>query len=174
VRYSHNISLTDAQKGYIAGFIDGEGYFSLSVNRCNVQEAKRGFTWHVLLVLCNTNFEVLKHIKQTIGGGSLREIKASSLERARIPHKKPIFRLTICSNIIRKLLPQICEYLIVKKEEASLVMKSLKLLEGNNGWQTKRDDELLKSIYTQLRKLRRKARPLSNNLGLDQPQVKES
>jgi hypothetical protein len=109
--------LTEIQKAYIAGFIDGEGCITVVKNKKIL--SRHGFSFQVRIIITNSNLEVLETIKNYIGIGSLREnLKWCGYKK----NWKPIHRLEISSLKGKDLLREILPYLIVKREIAKNVI----------------------------------------------------
>ncbi|HDO20099.1 MAG TPA: hypothetical protein ENG81_01050 [Candidatus Bathyarchaeota archaeon] len=116
-------------KQYIAGFVDGEGYFGLIKKSSKV--CTRGYYYTPVLKIAQAckNDGVLRAIKEFIGYGNLEFRKSlkpnisdsSSLEFRGMKRVVPI---------IDKLLP----YLIVKKKQAELLKEFSKIKIGRTGY----------------------------------------
>lgn len=97
--------LTEAERGYIAGMLDGEGSVLLGV-----------FDWSmtVRLHIYNTNIESLEWIKAKLGG----YISPTWLGSVR---RKPCYRWTATALRSRAVLLAIQPFLIIKRRHAELV-----------------------------------------------------
>lgn len=137
-----NIGLTETQLAYIAGFIDGEGTFvvgkySRSGNR---YLAYRGFC-----AIANTHVPVLQSIQKLLGG----KIIEQGIGRQ-------CFSLSFTTNEIRRWLPDLQQFLIVKKEQAEVLMAFLDKQADNASAPI--SEELLsfyESCYLKLKKLKK-------------------
>src|SRR3990167_8353040 len=91
---------------YAAGIIDGEGSFFLG---------PAGRDRHVAMNLqvVNTNADVIRWLQRTFGGGM-------SQARARSPRCKIPFHWMLTSRGVRKILPAMLPYLIVKRRHAEI------------------------------------------------------
>lgn len=101
--------LSDTQKGYIAGLIDGEGCLSIFKTK-NHYSPK--------LIIGMTHYETLSKIQQLISG-NLREATINGM------NNKRQWVLTIQANILRDLLPQITPFMITKKLNAIAMIEYL-------------------------------------------------
>jgi hypothetical protein len=104
--------LTDNEKGYIAGIIDGEGTISLE---------KRKFSnvkIHPVISISNCSLELLNHIQKIIKCGTVRLAKKAN-QKARPEYKLSINRI----NQIEGLLSIITPYLILKRKQAEIVLE---------------------------------------------------
>lgn len=104
--------LSDIERGYIAGFLDGEGCISF----CQTEKAGRySIYWQISFY--NTNINPLLYIQKCIGG----RIK----EREKKDGLKNCFTLFLRKQETLNFLPQIIGHLQVKKEQAEAVLKFL-------------------------------------------------
>ena len=122
-------NLTDKEKGYIAGIIDGEGTICLHKRSWkNIPKNNPGTVYYQPFIkIANSNFDMLLWIKNKLGVGTL---KLSSEETERW---KAGYCLAFSSNMIRKFLPAIIDSLIIKKQQAFLVMEFMKMAKVGNG-----------------------------------------
>jgi len=64
------VILSDLERGYLAGFLDGESSFQLTTHHSRYDKAKtkrRPFVWNALIYISNTNREVIEHLKDLVG-----------------------------------------------------------------------------------------------------------
>lgn len=125
---------------YLAGFLDGEGCFSL-VKHKNAQ-VKRGFHWQPLLSVGQMGKELLKWIRDKIGGGTISA------------GQPPMYILVLTSGPIRRILPKILPYLRNKKEEAELLWEAVSLVRHRGPRHHYDADERLEEIYKSLKLLK--------------------
>lgn len=112
--------LTEAQKAYIAGFIDGEGTISISKTGYVSSGGEQNYT--TLLRIGNTDKEVLEKIRDWTGLGYVKPFLTSWSQR---PNNKPLWRWQIAANQMRELLPEIIPYLQIKRRVAELALELL-------------------------------------------------
>jgi len=111
--------MKEADKAYIAGFIDGEGCIALwSSGRPRVGRS----VVRPCVFLANTNLEVLEWIREVTGLGHISRY----IER-RSPRHKPLYRLIFSENEIPILLEAVLPYLKVKREQAEIVLAYYKI-----------------------------------------------
>ena len=142
--------LTQYQKGWLSGIIDGEGCISL------IKEKrlyfKVGYTYKARFNVGNTDLKLVKETQKIIGGGCI--VKASKRFREDIRHK-PFWNLDVSANIIRDIFPQI--KLIIKDEQRKLLLRALKILERHCGRslppRTNKEIKDLEKIYQKIREL---------------------
>ena len=114
-------SLTEPQKAYLAGFIDGEGYIGLTfqIKRETFQNSATP-RYHPYLIIANNNSPVLFYVKDIIGEGRIYRQKRN------IERQKPGFQYKLTKmEVLEKLLAAIEPYLVVKRQQAKLLLKYL-------------------------------------------------
>lgn len=145
--------LSEVDKGYIAGMIDGEGTISISQFHRN-----GGITLIPYIKIGNTNKDVITYLHERIGGN------AQTRHRPGNDHHKPCYYTVTSSGArVLGLLPEILPYLIIKRKQAELLMEFCQsrfhALNGKSSKEahySQREWELL----TEIRKLNRKGPPI--------------
>lgn len=99
------MELTDIQKGYLAGLIDGEAYIGLS---------KSSGKYSPRLCIGMTDYEVLKWLQDLLGGSLYSKKRQHETD-------SPCWTYAITPNILREILPIITPYLKVKQRQACLM-----------------------------------------------------
>jgi len=132
---------------YIAGIFDGEGCLMVGKypNKGNKNLGYRSF-----MSLANTNIPLLVYVKGIIGG---KIVKQSIKGRYAGSF---CYTLTLSSNEVRKCLPNLINYLIVKKEQAEVLLSFLERQANNASAPV--SDELLnfyESCYQKLKDLKK-------------------
>jgi len=103
---------------WLAGFVDGEGYFILRKIK-NRQHYKTGFAWAPRLIIANNDRHTLEVILEKVGRGSLHSIRHGC------------WQVHFTSGQLREfILPYIIPHLITKHDEATLLLKACTIL-GN-------------------------------------------
>ena len=104
--------ITETQKAYAAGIMDGEGSIVFSPRQRD-STGKPKYTV-VVISITNKDYPLLEHVQNIIGGKIYR-------------HEAPYWRLVIHkqSDVIY-CLENIMEYLSLKKESAQLALADLK------------------------------------------------
>ena len=110
--------MSPTEAAYFAGFVDGEG--TIGVYRARRPENRSGFRYQPTLVAANTYYPVLEALQRMCGNGRITQTNNPISE-----HHKTGFRLQFSSDQIRRILPQILPYLIVKKPQAEYVLEFL-------------------------------------------------
>jgi hypothetical protein len=110
--------LSVQEAAWLAGFMDGEG--TLTIGRATRSESRSGFSYEALMVVSNTEYDVLVGIVDMCGGG---KVQRSNVKKA--AHHKDGFRAIWSANEIRRLLPQIRPFLRVKGKQADILLRFL-------------------------------------------------
>ena len=104
---------------YIAGFVDGEGYLSILKLR---RKSARGGIWYQAVIKVSQrekDSKVLEYIQETYGG-------VMSGRRTYTDNSCPSLTLDIKNKgDIQKMLTDLLPYLIVKKNQAELLLEFL-------------------------------------------------
>jgi hypothetical protein len=133
------MNLTKAQLGYIAGVIDGEG--SISIIKAS---GKYHFSYQLRLIVTNTDYRMLKWLKDTIGYGNVAERKRKITQ----PNWSPVYIYSVTATKAKNLLVTIYPYLVIKREQADIAIEFTKtvLPQKNNiyGCKGMKPDILLK------------------------------
>lgn len=110
------MNLSETDKAYIAGFLDGEGSICLS-------KPKNRRTPHPLITLCNTHFGVMNWISKKL---ELRETAIYTYPEDTIRNHKIKYAVTIGRQAkIKEILENVFPYLIIKKRQAELMLEYL-------------------------------------------------
>lgn len=115
------ITPTQTDLAYAAGFIDGEGCFFIGARR-----KKRSYD--AVLVVANNHHAPLDRLQSFFGG---------CISEPRPDH----FHWRICANSLRRLLPDLIPYLMIKQPEAKVMLDFVNLHRPSGIRPT---DELLK------------------------------
>jgi len=129
--------LEEAEKAYIAGIVDGEGTVTLMKHHKN--ETPLPF-----VAIANNNLDLLKWIKSLVGGNICTKKK-------RLPHHNDSYVLNIRQDRAMRLLNEIKEFLIVKRQQADLITTQYKAVTHRAGKYT---PELLAKKYQLVAKIR--------------------
>ncbi|WP_346935510.1 hypothetical protein [Clostridium sp.] len=122
--------MTEIEKAYIAGIIDGEGSIMLQRFHTNQYPAP-------CVSIASTTIELLTWLKDTIGYGVIIKKKNYNPEKHKLSYS-----FVIKQNNAIKLLEDIYPYLIIesKRKRAEMIITQYKSLTPRNGRYT---DELL-------------------------------
>lgn len=124
--------MTEIEKAYIAGIIDGEGSIMLQRFHTNQYPAP-------CVSIASTTIELLTWLKDTIGYGVIIKKKNYNPEKHKLSYS-----FVIKQNNAIKLLEDIYPYLIVesKRKRAEMIITQYKSLTPRNGRYT--DEQLAK------------------------------
>lgn len=112
------MNLSDTEKAYIAGIIDGEGSLSIGNMRSNVR--KRIANFKPVIRVAVTNPDLPLYLKEKIGGGiTIVEHKTVNLKT------QYAWYISGKKNIV-VLLQLLMPYLIIKKKQAQLFLEYFK------------------------------------------------
>ena len=144
-----SLSHTEAAS-YIAGFFDGEGHFGI--------KAPRAQHMYPILTVTNTHLGVILLIKEALERWDVVVGRVLDFPGRSGRNHKDAFRIIISSradNVV-KFLDIILPYLIVKSEQAELIIQFCKLRMANHSSKTFEDEEY--SIYLQVKMLNRRGK----------------
>ncbi|WP_346929116.1 hypothetical protein [Clostridium sp.] len=124
--------MTEIEKAYIAGIIDGEGSIMLQRFHTNQYPAP-------CVSIASTTIELLTWLKDTIGYGVIIKKKNYNPEKHKLSYS-----FVIKQNNAIKLLEDIYPYLIIesKRKRAEMIITQYKSLTPRNGRYT--DEQLAK------------------------------
>lgn len=136
--------LTETDKAYLAGLVDGEGCFNVSRKRSKHKLREYDFTCRVMVV--NSDTAMMLWILKTVGEGGIYKY-----EKSFNPIWKPVHRWQICGNKAIEFIKEIYPYLQIKKRQADLL---LEFPAGHKGYFGRNDIEYNKQAlsYLQMKK----------------------
>lgn len=110
------MKLSPEERGYLAGFIDGEG--ALLINkRLHTSGDVSYIGYSVYLDLGNTNEEVLNYINTLVGN------TAQIYKNPQKGNRKTAYRIRIAGRRSQELISLIKDLLIVKKKQAEIFLQ---------------------------------------------------
>lgn len=115
--------MTEFERGWISALIDGEGSLSLYFSKQKTSNRPRV---NCKITISNTDIKLLKYAQKIIGGSICKKPPKGN--------RKPSYVLSICSGILRDILPL---PLIGKKKQQKILIRALQLLDGKNRGGTK-------------------------------------
>jgi hypothetical protein len=143
IRLDH---LSEAQVGYLAAFLDGEG--GIQITRTARKDREYTIALHPCVYFTNTNREVIETIRNWLGAGCIVTAKNKHAN-----HKPSIIlHVTGTKNII-ELLTRLRPYLIIKAKQADTLISFCNSRASHYRGKERRytDEEL--SLYTTLKRL---------------------
>src|ERR1041385_3098638 len=102
-------TMTETEKAYIAGIVDGEGWIGISLKKGSIAKTtKRGYCFRPAMTVSMTNKPLLDYICSVTGLGN---IKTRCRQK---PHHSIPYSWDLWSNQVRQLLEVIMPYLRLK------------------------------------------------------------
>lgn len=113
-------NLTEADKGYIAGFLDGEGCVGY-YNASKSQKNRPGY-FHTSVNICNTDPRVIRWLFDVTGIGKVGRLKTNQTRR------RPAYQWQLGrKQDVIEFLTMIHPYLKIKAEQVSVILAHLTL-----------------------------------------------
>lgn len=116
--------MNDLERGYIAGIIDGEGFFGMG--RAKPPSANGRWMYHTWCVIAQSDRALLEWLQERVGG----RIAAG---RQRAPGWKTYYQLVIQHGALRKALEWLPDVLRVKRPQAILMREYLRMVDRHKG-----------------------------------------
>jgi LAGLIDADG DNA endonuclease family protein len=142
--------LTEAEAAYVAGLIDGEGTITLFTSGTEPGRLSRALRTKVSIA--NTNLLMLERVIEMTGNGAI-----STTGRRKDPAHKQGYLWRIEASQIRRILPQVSPYLVVKQRQAEIVLRVLEIQDGRRDrrerFYSDADIEEMLALYHEVRAL---------------------
>lgn len=116
--------LSDVEKAWLGGVIDGEGSIFISKVAYDDRRRNRGFHYVPILSVSNSNKTFIYRVRDTIGKGSV------ALDKEKNPRWKDKWQYNGSSGVLRGLLPQILPNLMIKHEVAERMLEYLAFVDS--------------------------------------------
>ena len=113
-----HLELSEVEKAYLAGLIDGEG--CLNFYRTSSSSCKRGYTFVARLTIVNCDLDTLVGIRERMGIGLVVKKPFRVGE-----NRKQAYALSFYARELRTLLPLVMPYLRIKRRQADLLWQYL-------------------------------------------------
>lgn len=139
-------NLTEAEKGYIAGFLDGEGCITFCANGNKTKAIYPKINFY------NTHKETIDWIAKSLDGKTLR--KSTDIRKDKT-HKKNNYAITIGKiSDVFLMIKQIYPYLKIKKKQAELLIDYCEWYFNRNNWKYSEEEiKILNKYKTKMSKL---------------------
>lgn len=156
-------SVNEKEIAWLAGFIDGEGYIGMERQR-KKETSRQAASWlyHPYLIIANSNYNVLRFIKNYIGDGYIYEVRR---KKSKSSHKneKPGFQYKLSKmDKLKSLLTVLRPYLHLKQQQCDLLLnfinvrKNAKVIKGRGYRGSTSFSNLEEDIYLKLRILNKR------------------
>lgn len=150
----------ESKWAWLAGLFDGEGHVSLQMytGKGGSQKTKWGFHWNFVFNITNESKEIIETVKYFIKKEleknkdlkfSGRGLGEGSITCAKRKEERDSWKYWLGRRGMEHILPKMMPYLIVKRQNAKLVMEAIRLYRKENQVDTPR----LRPIFSQLREL---------------------
>ena len=148
--------MTDREKIiYLGGFIDGEGWIGIKKAFSPKTTRSLSPSYAAILQITNTNEKIIGWLVENFGGQFCRTRPGSSKH-------KVAYIWYVGNRKLQPLLAQVCPYLIIKQEQANIVLNFLthKLIDpatyGRGNKLSRKEVAFREEHYLLLKKLNRK------------------
>lgn len=129
---------------YAAGFIDGEGCFTLDINQS--PHGKRYIVYTARLVVVNTNTEVLYWLQKRFEGSVFKRTKQTT-------ERKATYGWRLFGDKLKNLCEKLIPYSIVKKEHIKLILQYRQTFDSLRRQVSEETISLRKQFYIRMREL---------------------
>lgn len=145
-------ALSESEKAWLAGFVDGEGYIGIThQTKKETSSSSASDIYHPLLIITNTNKEALEYIQRITAVGAVYSGKLPK------NNEKPSYQYKISKrDDILAILGLILPYLKIKKQQGNLLVefierrKKIKPITGRGHRGASSYSEADRNIYEQL------------------------
>lgn len=146
----HPIQLTDIERGYLAGMLDGEG--SVYISYYKQHPTCTNGRWQIGISIYSSNEPVLEYLRDICRTGSLWRKSSSKQELT----QKRVYGFHLSSEALRIILPQIKDVLHIKREQAELALEALQYIQRGNNQHHPRKDEVIWELYKEMKQLNKR------------------
>ena len=140
--------LSEAQMGYIAAFLDGEG--GIQITRSFRKDREYALALHPTVYFTNTNRAVIVMIRRWLGGGSITRRQGD------VGHNDTYVLSISGVKSILQLLGTVRPMLVVKARRADLMMEFCRSRISHNRGKGRRFTRYELRLYTAIRRLNRR------------------
>lgn len=146
--------LTDAQLGYFAGIVDGEGCFVVGLYGSKSRHTgKQIMNYHTYIKVSNTDENLIKWIHDVVGGTNWQQHRSTRVNK----YDRTVYNIQLSGETLDLIMPLIYPYLIVKKLQCDVMLRMRSTFKRNNRL-SKRDNsqeihDLRHVCYSEMRAL---------------------
>ena len=137
---------------YLAGLIDGEGCITMYAKKD--KKAVNGYSFAPMIRIASKDWWFLEEVRK-IFGGSLEHGGKSAFNR------NQIYDLRFSSNECRAILPEIIPFLILKKQEATVLKDALDITKHHR--ESGYDKSKVMPLVAELKRLKKERTLFINN-----------
>ncbi len=163
--------LSDTEKSWLAGVIDGEGSIFISKVTKKKGYSRRGFFYRPMLSVGNANSSFLFRVREIIGKGYVGMDKEGRRDW------KDKWQYKGTRQVLRGILPQVLPYLVVKRKVAEKMLEYLSFVNSHpiNGTMVvpPRHDEKVDSLYMAVKRLNARGPESSTDGDVDGAEASE-
>lgn len=139
---------------YLAGFIDGEGSFNVSVSKHTTTKSRRDIYTAFSIELRGDDRKLLERIQKTIGCGGIYRYDYPKYKWG--PHYK--YKIGSAKDLAEKLFPLLDKYpLQAKKKEVYKIFRKIIIMKNRKEHLTDKGFKKILDLRDQMRRLGKKA-----------------
>ena len=113
--------LSETQKAYIAGIIDGEGCISIGKSYKSIGVS----AYHSLVILVvNCDRGLIDYMVDTVGEGHVY------VQQGRKANHRPLHQWIIGQREAQRFLKEVRDYLVIKRDQADVALNFMKTFDG--------------------------------------------
>jgi len=148
------LALSEAEKGYLAGIIDGEGTITISEVR-----SRKEHEYRPEIIITNTSDKLINHIINLLKKSGLDYFYVPNKQNKKLKRRKPLREVRITSHArVLAFLQMLLPYLILKRRQADIVINFIRsrIKRGisGKGWSPYNDYEI--NLVREIRELNRR------------------
>lgn len=146
--------LTDAQIGYFAGIVDGEGCFVIGLYGSKSRyTGEKIMNYHTYIKVSNTDENLIKWIHDFVGGTNWQQHRSTRINK----YDRTVYNIQLSGETLDLIMPIIYPYLIVKRQQCEVMMRMRSTFKRNIGLSKKlvsqEIHDLRHDCYSQMRNL---------------------
>jgi hypothetical protein len=130
---------------YCAGFIDGEGSFTLHILRPTINNRRKYTFYCHKFTLVNTHIKVLEKIQDFFGG--------TISKRKKVANRRECYQLVIHGDNLVNLCEKILPYSFVKTEQIKVILEYAKTIDGRRNSVTAEQRSQREFLHNKLHEL---------------------
>jgi hypothetical protein len=116
----------DTTAAWLAALIDGEGSIMLGKRESGPRNLRQPH-YRAVVAIANTDFRLMEALVNRVGDGQVYEHRVSNTRASHNPRKNRQWTWRMNANQIRVWLPPVRPWLVLKDEQAELLLEALEL-----------------------------------------------